>query len=136
MNETDNIDGINVVCNNCVGAALMEQYNVTYENPFAWCAMQPNDYFALMTDWDSLDFTNVKTFRLGDVKSSVEKPLGTDNSVLLVLDGRINVFFMHHLVDMGRREIKKANHNAYYCEMVDYVRQKWIQRAERMKYPP
>jgi hypothetical protein len=90
-----------------------------------------------MAEWDSLDFTNVEAFRLGDVRDGLEEtPLGTDNSVLLVLDNQINIFFMHHFVDANKKEFMAVNHNAYYHDMLNYVRQKWLDRANRMEYPP
>ena len=136
MSGNCNINGINIICNNCFGAALTEEYGSIYENPFMWCAIQPDDYFDLITEWDSLNFSNVETFRLGDVKSTIKTPLGVDDSVLLVLDRHINVFFMHHKIDKNAKKYKTLNHDAYYYDMLFYVKQKWIERSSRMKLPP
>lgn len=89
-----------------------------------------------MSEWDSLNFKNVETYRLGDARSSLNSPLGTDDSVLLVLDNHINVYFMHHLLDKKQKTVRTVKHNSYYCDMLYYVKQKWTYRVNRMKFPP
>lgn len=86
--------------NNCSGASIYKHTNNAYDNPFMWSIISPNDYIKLLKNYYAIDYANISLLRVCDSQTyKLCKKFKYDfhqNSICLLLDNLIEVYFPHH----------------------------------------
>ena len=116
-----------IVSNNCLGARIYTLLNRQYDNPFMWCLISPYDYFTLMENFDSIDFTDVVP------RIQQDSPMNQNtNVVTLRIGGLIDIPYVHHHEDKDCDEVKTIGVDKYYKNMRQYVCDAFSRRIKRM----
>lgn len=86
---------MNIISNNCVGAALYVELNVKYNNPFMWCFITGSDFYTLINEYDNINFNN---YTLSN--SCLDKETNLyDNSYSLYIDNKFYAHYIHYIYD-------------------------------------
>jgi uncharacterized protein (DUF1919 family) len=114
----------NIVSHNCVGARICQKKNMKYGTPFVWCVIPPDDFFYLYSHYNDINYKNIK----------LEKE---KNDYKIVVDGKINVYYVHYRYDARyKTPVKKSGIDIMYCDIEKYIVEKYTTRLERMKDLP
>lgn len=116
----------NFISNTCVGGHLYKECIKTdFKNPFVWSLMLPNDFIRLIKEYKTINFKNIKL-----------KYISKHKYYDLIIDDKINVYYVHYLKDDGINESDKAKNNVYLNKIEDYIIEKYTSRLEKMKDDP
>ena len=114
----------NIISHNCVGARICQLKNMEYGNPFMWCIVPPNDFYYLYTHYNEINFKQIK----------LEKE---KNDYKIVIDGKINVYYVHYKYDANANTpIKKYDIDVFYNKIEEYILEKYNKRVDRMTHSP
>lgn len=132
-NTTDlkyNEDGMNIICNNCVGARLYEVMKQQFPNPFMWNAIQWKEFIRLVNEFDDIRLENM-TFEL-------EKyPKNELESVVANLENGLKVHYIHYIQDSRKSTpVRENGVNILYRDILGYAEEKFRNRLNRSKEYP
>jgi len=84
---------MNIISNNCVGAAIYQELNIKYNNPFMWCFINGKDFYTLINEYDDINFNNYNI-----MKSCLDKETNLyDKSYSLCIDNKIYLHYIHYI---------------------------------------
>lgn len=119
---------MNIISNNCIGAALYRVNDIKFCNPFSWGGLDIDDFIFLVNNYDFIDFNKVSF--------SLENRFGhKEKSVLCKIDNKIDYHFSHYRYrEDSTPTIEKYTVN--YKDIIKYSKEKYFSRLNRTKEKP
>jgi uncharacterized protein (DUF1919 family) len=110
----------NIISHNCVGAEIYKEKGWRYRNPFMWCVIPPDDFYYLYSHYYQIDFSNIELEKEGKFYK-------------IVVDGKINVYYVHYKYNKNATVPKKQNEvDIVYDKIEEYIVEKYNVRLSRM----
>ena len=130
---------MNLISNNCVGAAIYNELNMKYNNPFMWCFIRGNDFYTLIYNYNYINFNNY-VLEKSCLDSSTEL---YNNSYSMHIDNLFYAHYIHYIYDNNyeiptkREEITGEHSRDLLYKYADKLCiEKYVNRLERMKEEP
>ena len=116
----------NIIANNCVGARIYQIKGEAYNTPFVWCLVSPEDFLYLYENFNIINFKNIRIEKDGEW-------------YFIRVDDKIKIYYPHYRYDENcnipaKRGIGELN--IYYCNIEDYIVEKYKSRLSRMTEEP
>lgn len=119
---------MNLITNRCLGGYIYRDIlKERYENPFIWTGIWDEYFNILFENYNSINFKNFKVCY--DENHPVEK-------YYILIDNAIRVNYGHILLDPNAITPTPKDVNIYTNDPMKYVKEKYIERLERMTKPP
>lgn len=126
---------MNIICNNCGGADFYHMSKCEYTNPFIWCLIFPEDMYALIENYDKIDFTefDIKKLSADLAKSENWGEFNEHNRILgLRIDDCFDVYYTHYAFDAKCVTPERRGPNLFYCKNFEYVVDKYEERLKKL----
>lgn len=133
---------MNVIANDCIGGYYYTFKKEQNDNPFIYHAMTLSNFIKLIENYDKINFNNV-SFKILKVSKIFPQ---NKNTVQVNIDDKIIFEFIHHMFKKGVKKptaVKQQNafsnevvRNLFYENIIDYLKEKYFLRLNRMKEEP
>lgn len=120
IKESKNI----VIGSKCGIADCYKHLGREFDNPFMYAYIPYDDFYVLASQFDTINFENVKTEIYSDEYNK--------NYVLLTIDDKLKIHFIHHIFQESSRE-RKEGPNFYSNDIINHVVDKYFMRIKRMQ---
>ncbi len=120
-----------VISSNCIsGFWYRDVVKKEYEIPFIWSIVRLSDMLTLIREFDTINFENsVAVMSKGELKRN-----DGDEWVKVIVDGKINVYFVHFKEDKELDKEVKVGINVFSPDVLAYTEQAWKRRSSRIPY--
>ena len=122
---------MNIISNNCLGGFIYRDIlKCEYQNPFIWTSIFPDTFNELLTNFERINFQNVKIVR---------DTIISDNNYLTILDNKYKIYNSH--IFLSKKDVVPRNAydkvhvdwiNVYYNKPEEYILSKFKNRTLRM----
>ena len=121
---------MNIISSNCLGGRFHQLLNVEFSNPFMWSSIYLSDFVELIKSSDTINLKNIEM-------SYSQNNFGREKCTKLSLDDTINVYFSHHIYNENEKTPKRCGDvNIEYDNILEYVKNKWLNRVGRTQLEP
>lgn len=118
---------MNLISNNCLGARFYQINNIDFNNPFMWNWIEPDHFENLVKNFNDIDLYNISA------QLEYHRHDNEHKSVLITLEGGIEVHYIHHLYDPNVQIEEKKGIDIYSNKILNYCVNKYYTRLDRMK---
>lgn len=126
---------MNIIGNDCTVGFLYRELNLEYKNPFIWVAIDFENFLKLIENYDKINFKNITNVQL--VVNKTGTSVQNEIYPILTIDNTIDIHFRHHFLKEGKHAEKNTQKRYIYDEnIVEYVKNIYMRRAEKMTEPP
>ena len=123
---------MNIISNCCASGEFYRRIlNTSYQNPFIWCSIKPNDMLYLIEHYNDINFLNYEI-----AKNELENEM---NTFRVIVDNKMSIYYLHYHFSKTDSTIRTNDVNVYYNKIWEYVAQKYETRTKKMldlKEPP
>ena len=120
-----------VISSNCIsGFWYRDIVKQEYEIPFIWSIVKLSDMLTVIRDFDTINFGNaVAVMSRGELKRN-----DGDEWVKVVVEGKINVYFVHFKEDKSLEKDVKIGLSVFSPNVLEYTVKTWKRRSSRIPY--
>lgn len=122
---------MNVISNNCLGGFLYKFNKLQFKNPFIWSAILADSMYALIKDWDNINFND---FELK--KSEFHESTEQLNTFKIVIENKIDIHYTHYYFNKDKDKPEIKGFDVFYNKIWEYVVEKYVKRLQRMNENP
>jgi len=81
-----------LIGNTCSAAYAYGKAGIKYNHPFMWNSIYAKDFYTLITEFNNIDFKEIKAAYKLFPRDNIEKPC-------ITIDNKVNVFYIHYSLD-------------------------------------
>jgi len=110
----------NIIGNSCVSSNItFDILKQPYINPFCWNIIDYVSFGFLIKNYRNINFNNF-----------ILKKHNEKEKYYLIIDNNVRVFYEHYVEDKEQKEVLKKNNNVYYCDIRNYIIEKYNSRLQ------
>ena len=125
---------MNLIGNNCGSSFILKKMGKEFNNPFVWCSIPPKDMIALIKDYNTIDFNNIKIIsmdkNLYPKNELIQSKLSENKIYGVKIDNKIKVYFTHYLNGDSIEPIKDGI-DIFIKDNEKFVKEKYLDRLTR-----
>lgn len=112
---------MNIVNNSCIGSYIAKKISPDgFHNPFQWCQIDFASMYHMIKNWDSINWFSYDIIKDDNLAFS------------LLIDGIINVKYIHYKFDKNAKVVTKKGTEVFYYKIWEYIVDKYETRIKRM----
>lgn len=113
-----------IINNSCAGGYLLRDlFKIEYNNPFIWCSMPVREIIKCINNFDKINWLNIEV-KLYENRTFKVK------CVNIIVDNCFTITYPHYIYK--NIETKKEGINVFSKDIIEYAKEKYIKRVNRM----
>lgn len=120
-----------VISNNCAGAHLYNKCRIEYNNPFMWGMVFAPEMMALIRQFSSINWANIKPTWLTEQISAQFKYKYQPNIFGIQIDDVLTIYYTHYKYDPARNAPYISGPDVFYYKNYEYAFNKYMARIQR-----